>query len=68
MFKNYFKGMEGIANYPMFLLIVFFLFFVITLLYLWKADRRWINHMSEMPLHDATASDNQSNKTQNTGV
>ncbi len=68
MFKNYFKGMEGIANYPMFLLIVFFLFFVITLLYLWKADSRWINHMSEMPLHDTTNTDKESAITQNKGL
>ena len=40
MFKNYFKGIEGIDGYPLFLLIVFFAFAFVRLTFwlFWKAD------------------------------
>lgn len=58
MFKNYFKGIEGIDHYPLFLLIVFFLFFVgLTAWLIWKADKQKMKELGEMPLHDSITDD-----------
>lgn len=53
MFKNYFKGIDGIENYPLLLLVIFFIFFIGTAFYLWKVDRKHMREMSEMPLRDS---------------
>ena len=65
MFKNYFKGIEGIANYPVLLLIIFFLFFTGLLVYLWKSDRHQWEVLGAMPL-DGTADRTNETATSNT--
>ena len=50
MFKNYFKGIEGIANYPEVSLTVFFLFFVVLAVWVIRADKRRLDSMARMPL------------------
>lgn len=58
MFKNYFKGIEGIDSYPLFLLIVFFAVFVgLTFWLFWKADNKEMQELGEMPLHDSITND-----------
>jgi len=52
MFKHYFKGIEGIASYPMVLLVIFLLFFTGMIVYLWKSDKTFMKKMSEMPLSE----------------
>lgn len=52
MFKNYFKGIEGIANYPMFSLLVFFLFFMAVFIWMMKADKKRLDEISRLPLID----------------
>jgi len=56
MFKNYLQGIEGIATYPMLLLIIFFLFFTSMVIYLWRVDRGLMQKLSEMPLDNKEAS------------
>jgi cytochrome c oxidase cbb3-type subunit IV len=59
MFKNYLKDIEGIANYPTLSLVVFFLFFVAILVWMVKADKSHLRHMSELPLsNDSESSTN----------
>ncbi len=53
MFKSYFNGIDGIASYPMLLLIVFFVFFAATMVYLWKADNSHMEYMREMPIKES---------------
>ena len=65
MFKNYFKGIEGIANYPVLLLIIFFVFFTGLLVYLWKSDRHKWEVLGAMPL-DGTADMTNETATSNT--
>jgi len=50
MFKNYFKGIEGIATYPMFSLLVFFLFFIAVTIWAIKTDKKSLEEVSKIPL------------------
>jgi cytochrome c oxidase cbb3-type subunit 4 len=50
MFKNYFKGIEGIANYPMVSLLVFFIFFIVITVWWIRADKKQLKELSEIPL------------------
>ena len=51
MFKNYFKGIEGIANYPMVSLLVFFIFFIAITAWWIRADKKQLKELSEIPLN-----------------
>lgn len=53
MFKNYFQGVHGIATYPMFSLVVFFVFFVAMTIWIMRADKKHLEEMSELPLQDS---------------
>lgn len=50
MFKNYLNSIEGIATYPVFSLLVFFIFFVIMAVWLIRSDKKHLHEISEMPL------------------
>ncbi len=52
MFKNYLKGIEGIADYPVISMVAFFIFFVAMMAWWLRADKKQLNEMSEMPLDD----------------
>jgi hypothetical protein len=49
MFKNYFKGIEGIETYPLILLVVFVLFFSIMLISLFRTSNDKINEIKKIP-------------------
>ncbi|MBL0103356.1 MAG: CcoQ/FixQ family Cbb3-type cytochrome c oxidase assembly chaperone [Bacteroidetes bacterium] len=53
MFKNYFKGIEGIATYPMFTLVVFFLFFLGLSIWLIRADKKKLDEIGQLPLQES---------------
>lgn len=53
MFKHYFEQIEGIGIYPVFSLLVFFLFFAGLLWWAWKTSQDFINHMRNLPLDPA---------------
>ncbi|TAH42016.1 MAG: CcoQ/FixQ family Cbb3-type cytochrome c oxidase assembly chaperone [Bacteroidetes bacterium] len=52
MFKNYLKGIDGIADYPMLSLIAFFLFFIVMSIWLYKADKNQMNELAHLPFKD----------------
>ena len=52
MFKNYFNGIEGIATYPVFSLVVFFLFFVSMTIWLILADKKHLSELAQLPFND----------------
>lgn len=68
MFKHYLKGIDGIQQYPLLLLVLFFLFFIAMLIYLWKTDRSFFDEMGEMPLHDTFHPNQSSTQEKKTGV
>ncbi len=52
MFKNYLSSIEGISIYPIISLTVFVAFFVLLGFLVFKADKKYIKHMEELPLGD----------------
>ena len=52
MFKHYFEGIEYIAVGPIIGLAIFFVFFVILVYLVVKADSGFISKMANMPLDD----------------
>ncbi len=50
MFKDYLKGIDGIANYPMFSLLVFFVFFIAVFVWAFKANKEDLEKISRIPL------------------
>ena len=48
--KNHMESIEGIANYPMISLLIFFLFFVALFWWVFTASKEHIKEMEELPL------------------
>lgn len=46
------ESIEGVANYPMFSLLLFFVFFVTLFVWVLTASKTHIREMSELPLKD----------------
>jgi cbb3-type cytochrome oxidase subunit 3 len=46
------ERIEGVANYPMFSLLLFFVFFVTLFVWVLTASKSHIREMSELPLKD----------------
>ncbi|MBS1493382.1 MAG: CcoQ/FixQ family Cbb3-type cytochrome c oxidase assembly chaperone [Bacteroidetes bacterium] len=49
MFDNILTSIEGIAIYPIFSLVIFFLFFLGLTVWVLKADKKYLEKMSEIP-------------------
>ncbi|MFT5886737.1 MAG: hypothetical protein ACI9IP_003206 [Arcticibacterium sp.] len=52
MLKNYMASIEGISIYPIISLSIFFAFFVLLGIFVFKADKDYITHMENIPLDD----------------
>lgn len=52
MFKNYLSGIEGVSIFPVISLSIFFIFFVLLAIFVFKADNSYIKKMGDMPLSD----------------
>jgi cytochrome c oxidase cbb3-type subunit 3 len=50
MFRQYLEQIAGVGIYPMFSLLVFFVFFVTLILYVTKADKKEMEIHSQLPL------------------
>lgn len=55
MFKNYLSGIEGVSVYPIISLLIFVSFFVFLGFVVFKADKKYISHMENLPLGDDEA-------------
>lgn len=53
MFKNYFNGIDGIATYPIVSLLAFFLFFTAVAVWIFRADKKQLNELANLPFHDS---------------
>lgn len=56
MFKNYFNGIDGIADYPVISLVAFFLVFLTVTIWSFRADKKQLKKLSELPFTDPTLS------------
>lgn len=52
MFKHYFEQIDGIEIFPMIALFVFISFFLGLIIWVLKANKKYIKEMSELPLED----------------
>jgi cbb3-type cytochrome oxidase subunit 3 len=50
MFRKILEDISGVGIYPLFSLLVFFLFFVMVFAYVYMADKKHLEKMSNMPL------------------
>lgn len=50
--KGYLESIEGVANYPMISLLIFFIFFMILGLWVFTASKAYIKEVSELPLEE----------------
>lgn len=66
MFKHYFEGIEYITVGPIIGLVIFFVFFVVLIYLVVKADSGFISRMANMPLDDESpeAKEDSSSSTQ----
>jgi cytochrome c oxidase cbb3-type subunit 4 len=54
-FINYLESITGIGIYPLISLIIFFSFFTIVGIFVYKADKNFIKEVSNIPLDDNNA-------------
>ena len=50
MFKQYLEQIKDVGFYPMFSLLVFFVFFTALIVYVVKANKEALNEISKLPL------------------
>jgi cytochrome c oxidase cbb3-type subunit 4 len=50
MYKEVLQSIEGIGIYPIISMIVFVVFFAIVLVWYFKADKKYLKKMSNLPL------------------
>ena len=50
MFKQYLEQIKDVGFYPMFSLLVFFIFFTALIFYVVKANKEELNQISKLPL------------------
>ena len=48
-FINYLQRITGVGIYPFISLMIFFLFFTVLLIWVFKADKKYINMMKRIP-------------------
>ena len=66
MFSNYLKDIEGIGIYPIISLLVFFIFFVIMIIWMFRVDKKYLKKMQELPL-DSNNNQNNNYSGENNG-
>ncbi len=57
MYRNVMESIAGIGIYPIISLLMFFLFFTAILIWFFRADRKWLQEMSQLPLEESDASE-----------
>ncbi len=52
MFKHYFEQIHNVEVWPIISLSIFFIFFVILIIWVIRADKNYIKSMSQLPIED----------------
>lgn len=50
---HYFESVTGIEIYPIISFLVFFVFFILVTLYVFRMDKKHVNHMSAFALDES---------------
>jgi hypothetical protein len=53
MFKHYFELIDGVANYPIFSLLVFFVFFVALGIWVFTMKKEVVEKIRRIPLEES---------------
>jgi cbb3-type cytochrome oxidase subunit 3 len=61
MFKHYFERIDGIEIYPIISLIIFLTFFVALIIWVVRADKKYIDRMRELPMDSDKISEQENN-------
>ncbi|PZF71342.1 CcoQ/FixQ family Cbb3-type cytochrome c oxidase assembly chaperone [Taibaiella soli] len=51
-FINYLESITGVGIYPLTSLLIFFLFFTVLLLWVFRADKKYIRNLKQIPFPD----------------
>jgi cytochrome c oxidase cbb3-type subunit IV len=57
MFKHYFEQIQNIEIWPVISLVLFFVFFLSTLLWITTLDKKYIDKMKGLPFEDDSESE-----------
>ena len=60
MFKHYFERLQDVEVFPVISLLIFVLFFITLLIWVVKADKKYIKSMEHLPLSEETPGDENS--------
>ena len=52
MFKHYFEQIQSIEIWPIISLILFFVFFTLTIIRIFFMDKKYVERMKSLPLND----------------
>lgn len=63
MFKHYFENVQYAEVGPMIGLVIFFIFFIVLVYTVIKADKGFIKKMKNLPLDEKAADENRSTST-----
>ncbi|MEW5798315.1 MAG: CcoQ/FixQ family Cbb3-type cytochrome c oxidase assembly chaperone [Bacteroidota bacterium] len=53
MISKVLSSIDGIASYPIISLMIFLPFFIIVTVWIFRLDKQYLQHMSELPLQDS---------------
>ena len=56
MYKNVLQSIENIEIWPVISFVIFFVFFLCLLLWVFTADKKFIDKMKNLPMDDETSS------------
>lgn len=57
MYKNVLQNIDNIAIWPLVSFVIFFVFFLCLLWWAFTADKKYITHMSNMPMGEGEKGD-----------
>lgn len=52
MYKNVLQTIDNVAIWPVISFVIFFLFFLVLLWWVFTVNKKFVDHMSNMPLED----------------
>jgi len=65
MFKHYFEQIHNVEVWPIVSLTIFFVFFIGLVLWVWRADKSYINAMKNLPVDGMGEEDSEAKNNQN---
>lgn len=63
MYKNVLQSIDNIALWPVISFVIFFVFFISLLLWVFMADKKFIDYMKNMPIQDSDCPQSNSTST-----